>query len=481
MLQNPQAYRRRTAADHDHSWTAQGVDPDTRIAEIAAQHPEIAAILGLQQHFGLRLQEACLLRPAQDHHGDFIRIVAGTKGGRPRVVPVETDAQRQCLHKAHALAAGRSLIPPEHSLKSWLAHCYHVFCRYGLTRRQGLVSHGLRHQYANDQYEMRTGEASPVRGGDGIEHQQAAADVSARLGHARVSITRAYYGESRSKPATESATVHAKAEHTVHDRHLMVRLNGLIDRDQHGRRVTAATLATREQGVRRLLKQWVRLGCPLHTPDQLSPMHIDRYFADDDRHLAQSTRQKRIQLLVQLCRWLQRPELVAYIHTCRQTPHPSPALPHPQADIDHRLARIRAHCPRIAAQVNLVRVLGLTHHQAALLQPHRSYSDGVLDVYWASPRGYVQRRVLKQAHQRAVVGDAKALLSAPDGALCPADQRLAQWMRRVHAVLRAYGRIGVAGEPNLKALRDPHAPVPIWIPVDHWWAQRCGLIRPGQG
>ena len=306
---------------------------------------------------------------------------------------------------------------------------------------------------------------------------QQAADVSARLGHARVGITRAYYGESRSRPVPRSEKALSKVEHTVQYRHLMVRLEGLIDRDQHGRRVASATLATREQGVRRLLKQWARLDCPLHTPDQLSPIHIDRYFADDDRHLAESTRQKRLQLLVQLCRWLQRPELVAYIHTGR--PSQQPVLSHPQADIDHRLARIRAHCPRIAAQVNLVRVLGLTHHQAALLQPHRSYSDGVLDVYWASPRGYVQRRVLKQAHQRAVVDDAKALLSAPDGALCPADQRLAQWMRRVHAVLRAYGRIGVAGEPNLKALRDPHAPVPIWIPVDHWWAQRCGLIRPG--
>ena len=188
-LDDPTRYQRTYAADHDHSWMAAGVDPAAKIAGIAQDEPAVARVLRLQHAFGLRLQEASLLNPARDTVGeDQLRVVAGAKGGRPRVVPIETEAQRAVLAEAqeYAQQTRRSMIPPEYDLKQWLAHCYHVLARHGVTRKDGLVSHGLRHQYANDQYEAVTGEPSPVRGGGPVDpesHRQAQREVASRLGH----------------------------------------------------------------------------------------------------------------------------------------------------------------------------------------------------------------------------------------------------------------------------------------------------------
>ncbi|HRD68379.1 MAG TPA: integrase domain-containing protein [Candidatus Competibacter sp.] len=169
-LANPEAFQRTYEAQYDHSWTAAGVDPVLKIAEIAAADPQVARVLRLQHAFGLRLQEASLLNPLRDRVDEiYLRVWAGTKGGRPRVVPIETDAQRAVLAEAEGYVAltKRSMIPPESDLKQWLQHCYYVLAQHGITRQDGLVSHGLRHQYANDVYEQRTGETSPVRGGCG--------------------------------------------------------------------------------------------------------------------------------------------------------------------------------------------------------------------------------------------------------------------------------------------------------------------------
>ena len=168
-LDDPTRYQRTYTADHDHSWTAAGVDPAAKIAAIENDDPAVARVLRLQHAFGLRIQEASLLNPARDTvNATQLRVVAGTKGGRPRVVPIETDEQRAVLAETQAYAAQtrRSMIPPHYDLKQWLAHCYHVLARHCVTRKDGLVSHGLRHQYANDQYEAATGEPAPVGAAD---------------------------------------------------------------------------------------------------------------------------------------------------------------------------------------------------------------------------------------------------------------------------------------------------------------------------
>jgi len=195
-------YRREYATRRDKSWRGKNVGVAEIIAQVEAKDAHVAMVLQLIFAFGLRMQEASLFRPKLDDQGDHIRVIAGTKGGRPRTVPIETDEQRAVLIKAHEFAkqTGRSLVPKTYTLKQWLRHVYHVLEACGVSRKDGIVAHGGRHQYANDLFETLTGEPTEVRGGTGenlTRAQELAArlDVSERLGHSRTKITSAYFGQ----------------------------------------------------------------------------------------------------------------------------------------------------------------------------------------------------------------------------------------------------------------------------------------------
>ena len=495
-LADPDAYRRAYAAASDHSWTAQGVDPLAKIAAIAEDDPEVARVLRLQHAFGLRLQEASLLDPARDWAGEgWLRVVAGTKGGRPRTVPVETDAQRAVLTEAarHAEATGRSMIPPRYDLKQWRDHCYHVLARHGVTRKAGLVSHGLRHQYANDRYEELTGEPSPVRGGGPLaaaDDRAARLEVTARLGHARPAITTAYYG--RDRPAAEPAiAARAAAAHPRQDRALRVqqqvlaaRLRDRMGERQNGRgRIGEATLALRWRMLDRMLADLARAGVPLETPDALAETHVDTLLAlwRGSVRLTASSARNQVQLLAQLCGWLERPELAIRVRAAWKdagaTARARPCA-WSEAQIHERIAAIRACDARVALHVELVRVIGLTHRQAGMLQPGASYRDDGLDVLWETPRDQVLRFPITHDRQRAVLDQARRLLSAPDEHVCPAGLALASWLRKVYDLLRGVGQIGIPGEPDLADLRDPDAPTPVVVAREAYLLARAGLGAP---
>ncbi|MCB1771247.1 MAG: integrase domain-containing protein, partial [Candidatus Competibacteraceae bacterium] len=500
-LDDPTRYQRTTAADHDHSWTAQGVDPDEKIAEIARDDPAVARVLRLQHAFGLRIQEASLLNPARDIvNATQLRVVAGTKGGRPRVVPIETDAQRAVLAEAqdYAQQTRRSMIPSKYDLKQWLAHCYHVLTRHGVTRKDGLVSHGLRHQYANDQYEAATGEPSPVRGGGPVDpatQRQAQRDVASRLGHARPGITAAYYGKldptgGPVTPALRTAPTEKNrhAELRVQQQLLAARLHDPIGQRANGAgAVSTHTLRQRWTVLHRLLALWADAGVPLSTSDALSEAHIavlHRHWSSRPDQNAATVR-NQAQLLAQLCGWLARPDLIPLARAAGQPTTagenaPRPPLPLSEDAIAERIARIRAEDLVVAVQIELVRVIGLTHRQAARLQPAASYRDGVLDVFWETPKNQVLRFAVTGERAQAVLNAALALRPEPDQAVCPVEQSLSSWLRHVYHLLRTVGRIGVPGEPTLAALKDPAAPTPVVLPRESWLLERAGLTVPGQ-
>ncbi|HPE72265.1 MAG TPA: hypothetical protein PK018_08860, partial [Candidatus Competibacter sp.] len=102
--------------------------------------------------------------------------------------------------------------------------------------------------------------------------------------------------------------------------------------------------------------------------------------------------------------------------------------------------------------------------RAARLQPATSYRDGVLDVFWETPKDQVLRFVVTGERQQAVVRDALTLLPDPAQAVCPAEQTLPHWLRHVYRLLREVGKIGVPGKPTLAALKDPAAPTPVVLP-----------------
>ena len=117
--------------------------------------------LELQQAFGLRREEAMKIRPCIADQGDHLFLKASwTKGGRERIVPIRTEAQREVLNRAHRLAGRGSLIPSNRNY----VHQMRIY--EGNTRRAGLHHmHGLRHAYAQNRYEELTGWKCPAAGG----------------------------------------------------------------------------------------------------------------------------------------------------------------------------------------------------------------------------------------------------------------------------------------------------------------------------
>jgi hypothetical protein len=86
---------------------------------------------------------------------------------------------------------------------------YHVMSRLGVTKRQlGVVPHGLRHERANDEYEVATGHPSPVRGGHDVSNDTTGRHRIARLlGHGRPRISSYYIGAlARSHTPASSTT-----------------------------------------------------------------------------------------------------------------------------------------------------------------------------------------------------------------------------------------------------------------------------------
>jgi len=205
-LLNPDAAKRTYAAQEDHSWSAK-VDPLEKIKEVAAIDVIVARQLMLQLLFGLRRKEAIMFKPIAYDHGTVIELTDGTKGGRRRLVPVETETQRAFLDSMKQLAKYRntSMGHPGLRLDQDLNRFNYVMAKAGLTRKDaGLTSHGLRHQYANDRLEFLSGQPSPVRSGKApvdLEAFNAAREiVTEELGHSRISITTAYHGSPTKPP-----------------------------------------------------------------------------------------------------------------------------------------------------------------------------------------------------------------------------------------------------------------------------------------
>ena len=124
----------------------------------------------------------------------------GTKGGRKRYVPIDTDARLQAIKLAQGLVIGEndSISDPQLTLVQAIRHLRYVMERFGVTKKAlGVVPHGLRHQYAADEYQEATGSPAPVNGGHAVERTldlTARQAIAEKLGHGRTQIINAYIG-----------------------------------------------------------------------------------------------------------------------------------------------------------------------------------------------------------------------------------------------------------------------------------------------
>ena len=161
------------------------------------------------------MKESCLINANsalyQAEKLGVVKIKYGTKGGRPREIPITSKKQIDVIRNASVLQQkDRSMVPENESLKSYVNNCYQ---QLKATVMDGF--HGERHHYTNSRYIQLTGVKSPVESiiKHGTPHinyiaknrkitikQAKALDLKARtkiskeLGHSRVSITNNYLG-----------------------------------------------------------------------------------------------------------------------------------------------------------------------------------------------------------------------------------------------------------------------------------------------
>ena len=175
---------------------ARGLDPEylDRVRD-----PHVRMSLELQAAFGLRREEAIKFSPSYADQGDHLTLKdSWTKGGKARVIPVRTVAQRAVLDRSHRLAGRGSLIPSQRNYRQQLRAYERHTLAAGLSKL-----HGLRHAYAQARFEELTGFKAPIVGGPaliGLTAAQRVVDrrarlvISQELGHEREQITTVYLG-----------------------------------------------------------------------------------------------------------------------------------------------------------------------------------------------------------------------------------------------------------------------------------------------
>ncbi len=198
--------KRRTVAMRNRAWLPNGVDASEVIARARGIDERLAVMLAVEDAFGLRMKEAIEMRPAwcRTESGAMLNIHEGTKGGRWRQVPIDTDYKREVFAWALRVAAsgksGRLRWPDRTWTQAKRRYYYLLAEKLGVNLNDlGVTSHGLRHEYAQEKYADISGMPSPIAGTDPrqvdpVKHREAGIEVSRDLGHGRLAVTASYYG-----------------------------------------------------------------------------------------------------------------------------------------------------------------------------------------------------------------------------------------------------------------------------------------------
>lgn len=201
-VKNPKSVERHLVTNVDKTWSGQQRALSEKLEFIQNHDKYVAIQLELQRAFGLRMKEAALIKPHMADKGSYLAVNWGTKGGRDRVIPIQNDYQRDVLMRAKSIleTPGHSMTPKGFNFKQWKNHYYYICRQAGISRKNGITSHGLRHERLNEIYLKITGQLSPVKGGstNAIFAQVqniARQEVAEVAGHSRESISGAYIGK----------------------------------------------------------------------------------------------------------------------------------------------------------------------------------------------------------------------------------------------------------------------------------------------
>ena len=198
----------------DKSWLGNGVDVHLLVSQIADSGVEgriVAMQLELAWAFGLRVREAWMAHPItlleQAIDGELMRVDRGTKGGRPRDVPVTDLVQLDVLLRAAELSRGpsASMIPLKYNLVEWKGIFYRIMKAHGIVRSTddgglGVTAHGLRHQYMHAFYQRLTGHEPPIRSSQVIDpdvHKACLKTLIEAVGHSDTRKASSYLSTPR--------------------------------------------------------------------------------------------------------------------------------------------------------------------------------------------------------------------------------------------------------------------------------------------
>lgn len=202
-VSDPALVERSYAATEPKTWAANGIDVETKIQEVMAEERNLGYALMLQAHFALRAEESMKFKPHLADQGDVLFITKGTKGGRDRTIKITTPEQRELMDKLKdMIAKGSSLIPKERTYEQYRSRYYYVLQKCGISRKNGIVGHYLRHGALHKVYQDVTGHDLPINGSD-LRSTDKELDslgrqaVSECAGHARESISSAYIGSKK--------------------------------------------------------------------------------------------------------------------------------------------------------------------------------------------------------------------------------------------------------------------------------------------
>lgn len=217
------AVGRELVADRDKSWEGYNVSFDEAFEKAWRAEPWVAMALAAQDCFGLRRREAVRLRPARDIalREGVIHIRVGAKGGRPRLIPIESHWQHQMAERLILFVQWRNLktarddreampLAPEHLSPAQAIKRYaNVLAAMGYTKKDaGVTGHGLRAGYVCRRL-IELGVSPVVRGGDGLHPDPAKDELAHKLvtesvGHSRRSVLGAYSGSPHAVARVEA-------------------------------------------------------------------------------------------------------------------------------------------------------------------------------------------------------------------------------------------------------------------------------------
>ncbi len=198
--------QRVTVAQRNLAWKANDVSPADVIKNASVLDERLGVMLALQDAFGLRMKESIEMRPefSLDKERSTLEIYRGTKGGRPRSIPLDTEYKREIFEWARKVAStnksGRVRWPDLTWSQARRRYYYLLSEKLGINKNEkGVSSHGLRHGFAQEEYRNLTGMVTPIEGADPsqvdvAQHNAANIAVAKALGHGRTSVTAFYYG-----------------------------------------------------------------------------------------------------------------------------------------------------------------------------------------------------------------------------------------------------------------------------------------------